>query len=151
MAGFALTGSDTTIIYGRNLTFFGKGDVVKCDYPGDFVKVEQGKNGNTIYATDNSGFLAKLTVKVLRGSPDDVFLSSIVATAAQDLPSFVLGNGTFVKRIGQGNGSIVYDTYVLGGVCPTKKQPASENTDGDPEQAQVMYEFTAAASGRSQL
>lgn len=151
MSGFALTGADTSIVFGRNLTNFGKGDVVKCDYPGDFVKVEQGKNGNTIYALDNSGLLAKLTIKLLRGSPDDRFMSAIVAAAAADLPTFDLGIGTFVKRIGQGNGQVVYDTYVLAGVCPTKKQPASENTDGDPEQAQVMYEFTAAFSDRSQL
>ena len=151
MSGFALTGNDTSIIFGRNLTFFGKGDVVKVDYASDFVKVEQGKNGNTIYALDNSGLLAKLTVKVLRGSPDDVFLSGIVAAAQADLPSFELGAGTFVKRIGQGNGQIVYDTYQLGGICPTKLQPASENTDGDAEQAQTMYEFTAAASPRAQL
>lgn len=151
MAGFALTGNDTTIMFGRNFTFFGKGEVVKWEYPADFVKVEQGKNGNTIYATDNSGFLAKGTMKLLRGSPDDVFMSSLVAAAAADLPSFVLGDGTFVKRIGQGDGTVVFDTYVLGGICPTKKQPAMENTDGDPEQAQVVYEMTAAASNRSQL
>lgn len=151
MSGFALTGNDTTIMFGRNFTNFGKGEVVKWDYPGDFVKVEQGKNGNTIYATDNSGFLAKGTVKLLRGSPDDVFLSAIVSDAQADLPSFDLGNGTFVKRIGQGDGTVVYDTYQLAGICPTKKQPAMENTDGDPEQAQVMYEFTAAASNRNQL
>lgn len=151
MGSFALTGNDTSIMFGRNLTNFGKGDVVKVEYANDFVKVEQGKNGNTIYALDNSGFLAKITVKPLRGSPDDVFFAGIVASAKADLPSFELGEGTFVKRIGAGDGSVVYDTYVLGGICPTKLQPAQENTDGDPEQAQVMYEFTAAASDRSQL
>ena len=151
MSGFALTGNDTTILFGRSLTFFGKGEVVKIDYPTEFVKVEQGKNGNTIYATDNSGFLAKITVKVLRGSPDDQFLNAVVTAAKADLPSFTLGDGTFVKRIGQGNGSVTYDTYALAGISPTKLQPAMENTDGDPEQAQVVYEFTAAASPRVQL
>ena len=151
MSGFALTGNDTSIIFGRSLADFGKGDVVKIAYDSDFVKVEQGKNGNTIYATDNSGKLAKIEVKVLRGSPDDQFLSGIVAAATADLPTFKLGDGTFVKRIGQGDGTVVFDTYLLGGICPTKAQDAVENTDGEVEQGQTMYRFTAAAAPRSQL
>lgn len=150
MTSFVLTGADTCIIFDRSLTDFGKGDVVKVDYENDFVKVEQGKNGNTVYTTDNSGKVAKITVKVLRGSPDDQFMANIVNQADADLPSFTLGDGIFVKRVGQGDGSVIFDTYTLGGVSPVRRQDAMENTDGEPDQAQVVYIFKAAGSRRTQ-
>jgi hypothetical protein len=150
MSAVALTGADTCIMFARSFTDFGKGDVVKIDYENDFVKVEQGKNGNTVYTTDNSGKVVKITMKLIRGSPDDQFMSYMLSLALADLPTFVLGDGTFVKRIGQGDGSVVFDTYTLGGISPVRLQDAMENTDGEPDQAQVTFILKAASSPRSQ-
>ena len=95
------------------------GDVGTLKFPEDFAKVKTGKNGNSIYALNTAGLQADVSVRVLRGSDDDVYLNSLVAAFLFDPPTFPILDGTFVKRIGDGSGTVRSDTYVCGGGVPS--------------------------------
>lgn len=142
MGAVSLTGDDNLVIADRQFTDFGDGDVAAIDYPNELVRVKVGKNGNIAIALDNNGKLANLTIRLLRGSPDDAFLNDIDSQFTQDPPSFVLLNGTFVKRIGDGLGDVTNDTYIGSNGFIKKKPGAKDNSDGDTEQALVVWELT---------
>ena len=136
----ALTGNDTIILGGVVLADFADGDVAELKFPNDLVEVVNGKNDNAIYALNAKGKMGDLTLKLLRGSPDDIFLT--VQTNAMvngDFPSYVLLNGNFTKRIGDGSGRVSNDRYLaLGGVV-AKLPDATSSSDGKTEQAISQY------------
>ena len=75
-------------------------------------------------------------LKVLRGSTDDVFMQNYINTAPDDFPSAVLLSGTFVKRLGDGQGNVISDTYTLLGGIVSKLVEGKENVAGDVSQAE---------------
>ena len=151
MQTFSLTGNDTIQIGGRVLKDFGDGAVAKLSFDNDLVVVKTGKNGNSIFNLQASGQQAKVELRVLRGSSDDAFLNASLAEMRNDLPSYELLDGYFVKRIGDGNGNITYDTYLLAGGVFTRLPEAEENVDGATDPAISMYRFTFANAKRANL
>lgn len=148
MPTVALTGNDTILLGGIVLTDLADGDVADLTFPNELMKVKTGKNGNSIFAFDNTGRQVDFKVRVLRGSPDDQVINSWMQQLKYDPPSFVLLDAEITKRIGDGNGGISYDSYTLGGGTPTKQTPMKSNADGDEEQAVVVYEFKFTNSDR---
>ncbi len=144
----SLSGNDTIIIQGRVLTDLA-GDVGELAFANEMVKVKAGKNGNTIYAIDASGAIATVKIRVLRGSDDDKFLNGQISDFLSDPPSFLVMDGQFVKRIGDGNGFVTNDTYLFGGGVPTRQVPATENVDGQTDQSVAVYELTFAGASRA--
>lgn len=140
MAGsVSLTGSDVVTINGRVFHDFANGDVAKLTFDGDLVRVQPSKNGNVIYALDVAGLMSKLELKLLLGSSDDRYINSLLASQVQDLSSFILAVGSFVKRVGNGQGqvtNVIYNT--IGGVV-SKFPEAKTNTAGDTEQSIVTW------------
>ncbi len=137
----ALSGDDTTNIAGRVLADQADGDVTELGMPNEVAKVKTGKNGNSIYSFDATGQQTDAKIRVLRGSDDDRFLNDIVQQWVRDPAAFVLLDGEFVKRIGDGRGVITHDTYVMSGGVPTKNVPATENVEGGTDQSVAVYEF----------
>jgi hypothetical protein len=68
MATVALSGSDTIIINTRIMSDLADGDVAVLEFPNNMAEVKTGKNGNSIYALNESGKNAELTLRVIRGS-----------------------------------------------------------------------------------
>jgi hypothetical protein len=151
MSSATLTGNDTIQVAGRNLVNFGDGDVAKLTFPNDLVGAKVGKNGNAIFNLNASGQLCDLELRVLRGSSDDSFLSNLLILMTTDLPSFPLMAGYFVKRLGDGNGNIKNDTYLLGGGVFTKKVEVSENVEGNTDPAIALYRLKFSNSDRAQF
>lgn len=151
MPFFALTGQDTVQIAGRQLRDFGDGNVAELTYPNPIVGVKTGKNGNTVFNVNASGQQAKLKLRLLRGSPDDVFLQTLLAQQLADLPSFPVMPGYFVKRIGDGTGNVSFDTQILAGGVFDKQVEASENVEGATDPALSMYELTFANGKRANM
>ncbi len=147
----SLTGNDTTQIAGRVLTDQGDGDVTKLGFPNDLVQVKTGKNGNSLYNLVASGQQAEVEARVLRGSPDDAFLNALLNQQRADLPSFELMDGYFVKRIGDGQGNVTYDTYILAGGVFTKIPEAAENVEGATDPALAIYKMKFANAKRANL
>lgn len=137
----ALSGDDTTNIQGRVLNDQADGDVTEFTMPNEFAAVKTGKNGNSIFSFNATGLQCDSKHRVIRGSADDQYLNGIVQDFIRDPASFVLLEGEFVKRVGDGRGNVRHDSYIVSGGVPTKNVPATDNVEGGTDQSVAIYEF----------
>lgn len=145
----SLTGKDTQIINGRILNDLPDGDVTKLTFNNDKWTVKTGKNGNSIYAYNYSGRQIEMELRVLLGSDDDAFLNNLANVADNDPSSFTLLVGSFVKNVGDGNGNITPVTYALSGGVIRRGMDAIENSEGNTEQAVVLYRLFFSNASRT--
>ncbi len=139
MASVSLTGNDVVTLNGRVFHDFANGDVAKLTFSADVVKVQPSKNGNVIYGLDVAGNLSKLELMLLLGSSDDMYLNALLAGQQSDLATFILIVGSFVKRVGDGQGnttSVIYNT--AGGVV-MRFPDAKMNTSGEASQSVAAW------------
>ena len=149
MSVLRLVGKDTIKINDRILADVGSGEIAKLSYGSDVVTVKTGKNGNTIFATNETGNQATLELKVIRGSADDKYLNGLLVSQKSDLPKFTLMNAELVKNLGDGLGNVTTDTYILTGGTFTKNVEATSNVEGDTEQAIAAYTMQFAYAPRA--
>lgn len=149
MSSFSVAGSDTIQIATRTLVNLAEGDVAKVSYPNDLITLKTGKDGNSIFAVNSNGQQVDVELRVLRGSNDDKFLSSLMSLQLGDLAAFPLMSGYIVKRIGDGSGNAMRDTYILSGGVFSKLVPVTSNVDGDTNQSVSVYSLKYALSSRA--
>jgi len=149
MASVSMTGSDTIKINNRVLSDLGDGDVVALTFPNESASVKTGKNGNSIYALNESGKQCEVVLRVIRGSADDKFLNNLLASQKRAFGNFVLMIGEFTKVVGNGAGLVTNDTYILSGGIFSKETEAKSNVEGDTEQSLAVYNLKFANSPRS--
>lgn len=137
--GMALTGNDTISLNGRVFADFADGNCAELKFPNGIAKVKIGKNGNAIFAQDNTGQMSELTLKLLRGSSDDQYLNAQMTAQQLNFAGSVLQFGEFIKKVGDGSGNITSDTYVMSGGIFTKIPEAKTNAEGDTDQSTVLY------------
>ena len=111
-SSYALTGHDTIILNDLPLKDFADGDIGTLEISNDLFAMQTGKNGNTIFAYDEAGRNATLTLRILMSSNDDKRLNGLVPQH-EGFESTVLINGSVVKMVGDGAGNISYNTYLL--------------------------------------
>lgn len=146
-ASYALTGSDTIIINDLPLKDFANGDIGSLEISNDLFAMSTGKNGNTIFAYDEAGRNAVLTLRILMSSNDDKRLNGLVPNT-EGFASTVLINGSVVKMIGDGQGNISYNTYLLKGGMIQRRPNMSSNVNGETAQAIVEYVIQFADAER---
>lgn len=139
MSIVALSGNDTVTINNTVLTCGADKNIAELKFPNEMMSVKVGKNGNTIYAQNETGKVAELTLRVLRGSFDDGFLNNLLITQDANPPGFPLMIGQFIKNIGDGQGNIIQDVYILSGGCFYKRVESIQNTEGETDQAVSVY------------
>lgn len=144
---FVLTGKDTIIVDGRILDL-GDGDVAQVAFGNNLVEVTVGKNTNALFAENATGSMATLTLRVPRGNADDKYLNSKLAAQRKDLPGFVVMSGSLKKRLGDGDGNITTENYVLQGGVIQKMPEVKENVAGDTEQAVTVWTLVFANGER---
>lgn len=144
----SLTGSDTIQINGRVFADVADGDCAVLEFPNDMAVLKPGKNGNVLYALDESGRQANFTLRLIRGSEDDKFLNSLLVQQMANFAGFVLMDGEFVKRIGDGVGNIQADTYIVSGGIFQKQVEAKSNQEGDTDQSVSIYQMIFANAPR---
>ena len=149
MPNNAITSSDTLTLYDRVFTDLANGQTVNITFPNESVNVSTGKKGNGILAQNAEGKNATMTLRLLRGSADDRFLQAKQRAADADFAAQELASGTFVKRMGDGEGGIRFDTYTLRGGTMSRYQDAIEDVSGDVEQAVAVYNFKFINATRS--
>ena len=150
MATYALTGDDSIIINDIPLKDFANNDIGTLDLPNNLFDLATGKNGNTIFALDESGNNATLTVKLLMSSADDKRLNGMIPQS-NGFAQTILATGSVVKQIGDGQGNVSYNTYVLAGGMVQKKPSIKSNVNGDSEQAVIEYVIQFAEANRAIL
>ena len=135
----ALTGNDTIILQGKVFSDFGDGDVAELKFDNDLVEVVNGKNDNAVFALNSKGKQGTLTLKLIRGSADDIFMGIQLNLMTLDFPSYILMAGNFTKRIGTGLGAVLADAYLATGGVIARVPDASSSSDGKTDDAQVTY------------
>lgn len=148
MAIYALTGNDSLILNDRVIKELSDGSTIEISYQNDRIGMSTGKNNNTVIAENRQGLNASLTLRVVRGGADDRWLNGLSIQQDKDLPTFNLINGSFTKRIGNGQGSVKYDNYVLLGGVFNRFPDVQENLVGDTEQGTVVYTIMFAQCQR---
>jgi hypothetical protein len=148
MAIYALTGNDSLILNDRVIKELSDGSTIEVSYQNDRIGMSTGKNNNTVIAENRQGLNASLTLRVVRGGADDRWLNGLSIQQDKDLPSFNLINGSFTKRIGNGQGSVKYDNYTLLGGVFNRFPDVQENLVGDTEQGTVVYTIMFAQCQR---
>ena len=137
---YRLTGKDTFTLWGRTYTDFADGDIATISVDNNIATSVVGKNGNMIIAKDEQGKKCTITLRVLRASDDDSFTNGYYKSYEADSSAFILGNGSFAKRMGDGSGNIVFDTHYLKAVHFVRPPyEVKTNVNGDTEQAVTVY------------
>lgn len=145
----AMTGNDTIVINNRVFSDLATGDCVKLDFPNEIAGVETGKNGNSIFSQNESGRQVNVEIRLIRGSADDRFMNGLLAQQNLNFAGFPLMVGQFIKKIGDGKGTISPDSYNLSGGVFTKPVPAKTNTVGDVEQSLSIYSLRFSNAPRT--
>ena len=149
MAIYALTGNDTFILNDRVFNDMADGSTISITFPNEKTGHTTGKNGNTVFSTDKQGLNAECELRLIAGSADDVWLNGLNIQQERDLPRFTLLNGSFSKRIGDGNGKVKFINYVLLGGVIRQNIDASENLQGETEQGLAIYRLFFAQAERA--
>lgn len=150
MATVALSGNDTIILNNRLFADLADDNCVEIEFPNDIANVKTGKNGNSIYALNESGKQADMKIRVVRGSSDDKFLNNLLVQQQANFAGTVLLQGQFIKKLGDGSGvGITSDTYILSGGVFTKPVAAKMNVSGDTEQSISIYTIRFANAPRA--
>jgi hypothetical protein len=139
MATIALSGNDTMSINNTQLTDLADGNCVELSFPNDIANVKTGKNGNSIYGLNESGKQCEVKLRVIRGGATDKFLLSLLSNQQANFAGTVLMIGEFIKKLGDGQGNITSDSYVLSGGVFTKIPEAKSNVEGETEQSIAMW------------
>lgn len=148
MSTYTVTSNDTLTLNGNVFNDLAADDVTAIVFPNDLVTVKTGKDGNTLFAQNQQGKNATLTLRVMRGSSDDQFMQNILSGQLNDFPSASLMAGSFVKRLGDGQGNVLSDTYSLAGGVISKIPEGKENVSGDVMQAEAVYTVKFASAAR---
>lgn len=144
----SLTGDDTVIIGGQLITDFAIGVVAEISFPEDMVKVTRGKNGNTVFALNNSGWQSEVKLKILLGGANDAFLNAQMVGMLNSFSGYVPLSGVFIKNVGDGQGNIKPVTYLMSGGVIKKNPTAQSVAEGTPEQSLVEWILTFGNNSR---
>lgn len=149
MSIMTLVGDDSFLINDYPIqTEFTEGDTCVIDFPNDLFSMSTGKNKNTIYAKNEAGSNFSCTFSVAMGGFVDKFLNGLRVQQEKDFIRFNLMNGVFTKAVGNGEGKVSYNQYVLKGMMFKKFPGAKGNTSGDTEQGKVTYVIDGALATR---
>lgn len=149
MAVYALTGADDLFLNDYQLNEFTDNSTITITFPNEDVGVSTGKNGNTVFSENKQGDNVQVELRILAGGKNDAFLNGLRIQQKRDLPSFSLINGSFSKRVGDGQGNVKRINYTLLGGVFRQGIDAQENLVGDTEQGTALYRFTFASGARA--
>lgn len=141
----AITGNDVLTLNDRIMNGLADQSVADLSFPAKVAALKVGKNRNSIFAENTTGYSGAFKLRLLRRCADDGFLLGLYnAQTGGNFSGTVLLQGSFVKQVGDGAGNVSYDTYTLQGGIFVSGQPAISNPEGNTEQAVVVYELMFA-------
>lgn len=145
MSDVSLTGQDTVQIDGIIFSTLADGIPFDIVFPEDLGAVKIGKNGNAIYAKNEQGRKADVTLRVLLGAVDDKYLTGRIQEWIDDPSTFTLLTGMFVKRVGDGQGNIESKIYNMSGGFFKRQVDAKTSAESDTDQSVAIYRITFGA------
>lgn len=148
MSTVAMSGSDTINLNGRIFADLADGDCIALTFPNDIAQVKTGKNGNSLYALNESGKQSELVVRLIAGSSDDKFMQNLLTQQQANFAGFPLMQGEFIKQVGDGAANIQSIKYIVSGGVFTKQVEAKDNVEGDVDQSVAIYRMKFSNSPR---
>lgn len=142
MAEVSLTGQDTAQIDQQILATLADGNPFDLTFPNELGTVKAGKNGNTIFAKNEMGRVAEVTLRVLVGGSDDKYLNSRMQEWITDPSNFKLLTGMFIKRVGDGQGNVESKVYQCSEGFFKRQVEAKTAAEGDADQSVAVYTLT---------
>lgn len=139
MPSVSLTGQDTATIDGNILQSLADGNPFDITFPQDLANVKIGKNGNAIFAKNEQGRRADVTLRVLLGSSDDKYLIAKIAQWKLDPSLFGLITGVFIKKVGDGQQNVQSKVYNCTGGVIQRQPEAKTAAEGDTDQSVAVY------------
>jgi len=135
----SLSGDDTVQLNNQVISTMANQDPGHVTFPNELATVEQGKNGTTIYAQNNMGFVADLTLRLLLAGIDDQYLNSLLQQQNTAFSDFGLITCVFNKRVGDGKGNILTVVYQLNGGIFSKGVEVMTSARGDVNQSVAVW------------
>lgn len=139
MGATSLTGQDTVTIDGLNFQTLADGNPFAVTFPNELGTIKRGKNGNGIFALNEMGGIAEVTIRVLLGGADDKYLNARIAQWRADPSNFTTLTCILVKRVGDGRGNNASKVYNLTGGIFTKMVEAMTSAEGNTDQSVAVY------------
>lgn len=149
MSTLAMSGDDSIMINGRIFSDLADVDAVALTFPNDIANVKTGKNGNSMYGLNETGRQSEVVMRLIRGSADDKFMNNLLAQQMNNFAGFPLMVGEFTKKVGDGQGNITRDTYVMSGGVFQRQVDAKMNVEGDTEQSVSVYRLKFSNNPRA--
>jgi hypothetical protein len=135
----SVTGKDSLIINGTVITGLADANAVDVTPIADIVNIKRGKDGNTMYAKNEEGNRASMTIRLALGCQDDKNLDALLASWQASASDFVLMTGSFYKRTGDGQGGIQTLVYQLTGGVPKAFPQVLTSAEGNIDQSVRMW------------
>jgi hypothetical protein len=135
----ALSGDDTIQVNNQVLSTLANQNPGHVTFPSETATVEQGKNGTTVYAQNNMGFVADLTLRLLLAGFDDKYFNSLLQQQTTAFSTFGLMTAVFTKRVGDGKGGVSSVIYQLSGGVFSKGVEVITSARGDVEQSVAVW------------
>jgi len=129
----------------RVFSDFANGNFIGIEFSNPDSSYEIGRGGSIVTCNTNSE-QATLTVRLLRGSPDDVFLTGVRADYRRSPETFVLMTGNASIKIGSGGGEVTTENYTLSEGSFANPPTFTTDTAGDIETAVVVWTFNVKAN-----
>lgn len=148
MSTQTLIGKDSLSINDNLITDLAEGVVTTLTHEGDLTAMTAGKNGNVIVTLNENGKIAMLTLRVIVGSANDIYFNSLKTLMENDLASFPMMYGSWVKRIGDGKGKVKRITLNLNGGVFAKNIDSQDDSAGGVEQGVAVYTIRFAGAPR---
>lgn len=139
MSTQSMTGNDSLVLNNHVFSDFGEGMIAELTFSSDLVNVKTGKNGNSLFALNATGNQGDLKIRLIRASADDKFLNQLLVSQNSNFEGTILIQGQFTKKVGDGQGNVTNDTYVLSNGVIQKLVEAKSNVEGDFEQSESIY------------
>lgn len=139
MANILYDAANTTVtLNGKVFTDLAQGDAVKIEFPNDKSSKTKGINKSSVIKKRMDGDEAKVTIKVLKASSDDVFLNTMLN---QD--GLIIINGSIKTNFTRDNTSGI-DSYALeNGTIVGHPADTKNNVDGE-EVMEYVINFVSA-------
>lgn len=148
MSVVALSGNDTFILNGEIFSDLADGVWAKITFSSDIAQVKTGKNRNSIYAQNTTGFQADFEVRIVRGTANDQFMNNLLSQQNANFAGFPLMIGEYIKKIGDGKGNITNDSSILSGGIFSKQPEVQSSAEGDVNQSVVVYMLKFSSATR---
>jgi hypothetical protein len=140
--------SKGTLIFGsaipRVFSDFANGKYLTLEFANPRSTREMGRGGSIITKNSNAS-QATLTVRLIKGSPDDVFLLGTASDYDRSPETFVLMAGSASLRFGDGSGEVTTENYSLSEGSFTNQPGFSTDSASDAEDGIAVWTFDVTA------